>query len=97
MVGISNYALQGPHLQRQIQDQTRGQAVKGINISDVRKLLVPLPHRAEQEAMARALSSMAACDAGNRVELDELRRVKGTLMSVLFTGEVRVKPDEEAA
>ena len=88
------YALQGPSLQQQIQDHTRGQAVKGINIGDVRKLQVPLPTRSEQEGIARALAFIDECHRANRRELEESRRVKSALMSVLLTGEVRVTPDE---
>ena len=91
------YALQGLDLQRQIQEQTRGQAVKGINIGDVRQLRVPLPNRGEQGAMAELFESFVRLDTDNRQELAELRRVKFALLSALLTGEVRVTPDPEAA
>jgi type I restriction enzyme S subunit len=91
------YALQGPDLQRQVQDYTRGQAVKGINIGDVRRLVTPVPPYAEQEAIAHALGSISECVAKNRIELIQLHRMKSALLAVLLTGEVRVKPCEEAA
>lgn len=91
------YALQGPEVQRQVQENTRGQAVKGINIGDVRKLVVTLPSKEEQTAIARIFAATDGCDVSNRRELTELRRVKAALMSVLLTGEVRVKPDEDDA
>jgi type I restriction enzyme S subunit len=91
------YCLQSPALQRQIQDNTRGQAVKGINIGDVRRLLLPIPPPKEQAAIATLFESTAEVEERNNEELLALRGAKSALMSVLFTGEVRVKPDEDAA
>jgi type I restriction enzyme S subunit len=91
------YCLQSELSQRQIQDHTRGQAVKGINIGDVRQLRLPLPGQKEQEEIAAFFEAMALCDEQNRLELEALRSAKSALMSVLLTGEVRVRVDEEAA
>jgi type I restriction enzyme S subunit len=91
------YCLQSEASQRQIQDHTRGQAVKGINIGDVRQLRLPLPGREEQEKIVAFFQSMASYDEQNRLELAALRSTKSALMSVLLTGEVRVRVDEEAA
>jgi restriction endonuclease S subunit len=71
--------------------------VKGINIGDVRQLRLPLPGQKEQEEIAAFFEAMALCDEQNRLELEALRSAKSALMSVLLTGEVRVRVDEEAA
>lgn len=91
------YCLQGPVSQRQIQDHTRGQAVKGINIGDVRQLLVPIPSSEEQAAIASMFESIAEVEQRNTDELQALRAAKAGLMTALLTGEVRVKSDEKAA
>jgi type I restriction enzyme S subunit len=85
------YCLQSELSQRQIQDHTRGQAVKGINIGDVRQLRLPLPGQEEQGEIAAFFEAMVSCDEQNRLELETLRSTKSALMSVLLTGEVRVK------
>lgn len=90
------FSLQSPGLQRQIRDQTRGQAVKGINIGDVRRLLIPLPPRDEQEQLARSFKAILANDVATRASLDALRRTKAALSSALLTGEVRVSPEAAA-
>jgi type I restriction enzyme S subunit len=91
------YCLQSEASQRQIQEHTRGQAVKGINIGDVRLLRLPVPGREEQEQIVAVFQAMALCDEQNRLELAALRSTKSALMSVLLTGEVRVRVDEEDA
>ncbi len=88
------FALQSENAQKQIQSETRGQAVKGINIGDVRKLLVPLPGVEEQRAVVRFFDTCRDVDASNLRELSALRSAKAALLSVLLTGEVRVTPDE---
>ncbi|MCB1743350.1 MAG: restriction endonuclease subunit S [Gammaproteobacteria bacterium] len=89
--------LQSPQLQLQIKDHTKGQAVQGINIRDVRDLKIPLPVRAEQEAIASVLFGQADYQANLSRTLVELRYTKAALMSVLLTGELRVNVDEDAA
>jgi type I restriction enzyme S subunit len=91
------FALQSPCLQAQIRDRTRGQAVKGINIGDVRKLQVPMPSIDEQEVFVTLLSAADECCAVSRLEFDALHRVRSGLLSVLLKGEVRVTSDEEVA
>lgn len=88
------HALQGPDLQGQIQAATRGQAVKGINIGDVRQLLVPLPSRVEQDLIASMFESISMAERLNREELEVISRLKLALQSALLSGELRVTPDE---
>lgn len=91
------YCMQSALLQRQIQDHTKGQAVKGINIGDVRRLMLPLPPLEEQCVIAALFESIEDLLGRNADELESLRTVKSGLMSVLLTGAVRVKPDPEPA
>ena len=91
------FGLQSPPLQRQIRDETRGQAVKGINIRDVRRLRIPVPGRDEQSEIAKALRVLLDRENAERGQLDALRTMKSALTAALLGGDVRVTPDEEAA
>jgi type I restriction enzyme S subunit len=85
-------ALESPGLQGQIEHNTVGQAVKGINIGAVRKLQMPLPGFQEQSAIADIIDCVdVACDA-NVSELVSLRTLKSALMQSLLTGQLRVTP-----
>lgn len=90
------YALQSANAQAQIREHTRGQAVKGINIGDVRRLLLPLPPSGEQQ---KIVETVRAIDEGFRAEslaLDALRATKSALASVLLAGELRVGAGDAA-
>jgi type I restriction enzyme, S subunit len=91
------HALQSSSSQIQIRDHTRGQAVKGINIGDVRKLLVPIPKLDEQTAIADTFEALDQAVLCTDAERKALRAIKAALMSVLLTGELRVTPAEGAA
>jgi type I restriction enzyme S subunit len=58
---------------------------------------VPVPPQDLQQEIAGRLGSIEFAADANAVTLRQLRQVKVAFMSVLLTGEVRVKPDEEAA
>ena len=51
------YAMQGPTVQEQIRLNTIGQAVKGINIAQVRNIEVALPPLLEQKKIIEILST----------------------------------------
>jgi len=90
------YALQSVNAQAQIRDHTRGQAVKGINIGAVRRLLLPLPPKGEQQTI---VETVRAIDEGFRAEslaLSALRATKNALAAVLLAGELRVTAEDAA-
>jgi len=98
--GISSsfvyYALQGEPLQKQIADHTRGQAVKGINIRDVRRLMLPFPPLWEQEKIADALELREIYHEAARQSLQAQKALKSALLQSLLSGEIRVSPTESA-
>ncbi|MEM9463613.1 MAG: restriction endonuclease subunit S, partial [Myxococcota bacterium] len=79
------FALQSPNLQRQVSDNTKGQAVKGINIRDVRRLEVPVPPLREQRKIAAILSSVDEAIEKTQVVIDRAQVVKKGLMQELLT------------
>jgi type I restriction enzyme S subunit len=58
-------------------------------------LPVPIPSLDEQRDICAFVLSLEERLAAEQLALDELQTVKSALMSVLFTGELRVTPDSE--
>ncbi|MGH7271081.1 MAG: restriction endonuclease subunit S, partial [Polyangiaceae bacterium] len=83
--------------QSQIRRLNDAGAKAGLSLPSIRHLLVPLPPTDEQRSLAEPIDQAEGRLDAERASLVALRRVKAALMSVLLTGEVRVKPDEEAA
>jgi type I restriction enzyme S subunit len=74
-----------------------GLAQQHFNVGAMKEMPVPVPRRSEQESIVEPLSSIDGRLADEDSTLDRLRGLKSALMSVLLTGEVRVRVDEEAA
>jgi type I restriction enzyme S subunit len=80
-----------------IELHTLGQAVRGINLQDVRRIPIALPPRVEQEPLTRPL---VLADDRIRCERDRLVVLRATrqgLMEDLLTGRVRVNVGEEVS
>lgn len=84
-------SLEGSFVQTQIQLDTIGQAVTGINIGSVRKLVIPLPSLPEQRKIADILTTWdeALTQLDALIEVQERR--KKALMQQLLTGRRRLK------
>ena len=67
-----------------------------INGQDVRSILLPIPTKHEQRLIGDAVLAAEANSLSHADQLAGLQTLKSALMSVLLTGEVRVKPDEGA-
>lgn len=83
------YALQSPMTQRQIELNTVGQAVKGINIAEVKKLLIFHPNKAIQTKIAQILSTWDKAIATTERLLANSQQQKQALMQQLLTGQKR--------
>jgi type I restriction enzyme, S subunit len=68
-----------------------------INSTQLKAFPVPLASLEEQAQIVRMLAEVEGRTASEAACATQLRALKAALMSVLLTGEVRVKPDEEAA
>ena len=84
------HCLHSRDLQDQIALNTIGQAVKGINIADVKRLQVPLPPLAEQRAIAEALSDVDALINALDALITKKRHIKQGTMQQLLTGKKRL-------
>jgi type I restriction enzyme S subunit len=72
-------------------------AQASINQQDVKCFPVLLPGLAEQRAIVAALDAVSQRLRSEMESLDAISGTKTVLMSVLLTGEVRVRVDEESA
>lgn len=84
------FALQSRRLQDHIELHTIGQAVRGINIAEVRKIPIALPPLPAQGEIVEILD---AAMSATRLELEKrqvLMAVKSGLLQDLLTGKVRV-------
>ncbi len=84
------YLLQSAGVQAQVDLQTLGEAVKGINISEVRKLRIAVPHRDEQNNICRILEQIHLVWQASVKYREKLLLQKTGLMKDLLTGDRRV-------
>ncbi|WP_303293333.1 restriction endonuclease subunit S [Marinobacter sp. ST-43] len=84
------YALQSPSVQQQIDLNTVGQAVKGINIAEVRKLKIFHPDASEQKKIAQILSTWDKAITTTEQLLANSQQQKKALMQQLLTGKKRL-------
>lgn len=68
-----------------------------LNLGIFRDMPAIVPARDEQDAIAAGADLLDDARTRRVTELGELRRVKAALLSVLLTGDVRVRGDEDAA
>lgn len=84
------YALQSPSVQQQIDLNTVGQAVKGINIAEVRKLKIFHPDASEQKKIVQILSTWDKAITTTEQLLANSLQQKKALMQQLLTGKKRL-------
>ena len=84
------YCLQSESAQGQIALYTIGQAVKGINIGDVKRLLLGMPSPHEQERLANQFEGLEKTIHSTSRALAKLKSTKAGLMKDLLTGDRRV-------
>lgn len=90
------YYLEMPVPRRFIEIHTIGQAVKGINLRDLRRVPLALPPVPEQEAMANVLRAADLRIDAEAATLLKLRILGQGVRDDILTGRVRVVVPEEA-
>jgi len=86
------FYLEMPQTRAFIDLHTIGQAVKGINLRDVRRIPIALPPREEQEQLAETLNAAETALRNQAKELSKLQKLKTGLAQHLLTGRVSVAP-----
>lgn len=85
------YALQSEGVQREVALQTIGQAVKGINIRDVKRIAIAVPRDLdEQEAISTALGDVDATLDRLDLLIAKKRGIRQAAVQQLLTGQTRL-------
>lgn len=96
------WALLADSTQRRMKNATRGVAVRGINIGDVRALQIPLPSREEQTEIVRRVEQLFAfadqLEARVKAAQARIDRLTQSILAKAFRGElVPQDPNDEPA
>jgi type I restriction enzyme S subunit len=96
------YMLRAPATLARMQRATKGVAVRGINVGDVRALQIPVPPLAEQREIVRrlqeGLARLDAAQAAYEAAVAELDRLDQSLLAQAFAGQlVPQDPRDEPA
>jgi type I restriction enzyme S subunit len=93
------YALKSAAIFSQLEAGALGATIKGINIRDLKRALIPIPPKAEQEDIAafldRETAKIDALISKVRDAIDHLKELRTALISAAVTGKIEVC--EEAA
>lgn len=84
------FLLQSMHVQDQVSLHTLGQAVKGINIAEVKNIFFGVPEINEQILIAEQLNQIEKSLVNTALELIKLNVLKTALMHDLLTGKKSV-------
>lgn len=90
------YVINSKIVRLQATARAKGTTRKRINLSEIRKLLIPLPHISEQQKIVDILSTVDKKIDIERKREKRLRQIKKALMNLLLTGEIRVKVSQSA-
>jgi type I restriction enzyme S subunit len=89
--------LDSLHARSFIDLNTIGQAVRGINLSDLRRLPIALPPPDEQDMIAAVVAASGRVIRAERKRLAKLRAVKRALAEALLSGRVTAAPSPSMA
>lgn len=85
------YFLRKNEVQNKLKSDTVGSTVGHINLTDFRKLKIPLPSFPEQSAISEVLSNMDAEIEELEKKRDKYIMIKNGMMQKLLTGEIRLQ------
>jgi len=91
------HALKAAAIFAQLEAGAVGATIRGINIRDLKRALIPVPPRAEQETIARFLvqgiAKIDALVAEVQGAIDRLRELRIALISAAVTGKIDVREE----
>jgi type I restriction enzyme S subunit len=85
------------HRYESLRSSGRGSNQDALNCGIIKRFEIPVPPIDEQDRIAEALLQFNERLETEQLHGDAIAAVKSALMSVLLTGEVRVKPDPDVA
>ena len=77
-------ALLAPDGQRQIEEKVKGIAQKTLNLSEIRKIMIPIPSVEEQNAFELFIKQTDKSKSAIQKSLDKMETLKGALMQKYF-------------
>jgi type I restriction enzyme S subunit len=91
------YALKSTVVFAQLEAGALGATIKGINIRDLKRAIVPVPQRKEQERIAtfldRETAKLDALIAKVREAIERLKEFRSALISAAVTGKIDVRKE----
>jgi type I restriction enzyme S subunit len=91
------YALRSRAVYCQLESGTLGATIHGINIRDLKRAVIPVPPKAEQEAIASFLDNETQALAGlhDRIStaISRLKELRTALISAAVTGKIDVRDE----
>jgi type I restriction enzyme, S subunit len=84
------YCFQTNEVKRQFKFYSVGTKVTGISKTNIKKIIIPLPSKEEQSAIAQVLSDMDAEIEAWEEKLNKYRMIKQGMMQELLTGKTRL-------
>ncbi|WP_345539591.1 hypothetical protein [Phytohabitans rumicis] len=86
--------LESPNVVHQIQQRVTGATIKGINIWDLKRILIPTPSRSRQTALAAAASQALEKHGALRIHVAKHRKLiaerRQALITAAVTGQIDV-------
>jgi len=89
------YSLEEHQFQRQITENAKGTAQKGIYLKKLRELTVPLPPLAEQKVIAKKLDTLLAQVETTKAHLERIPKILKTFRQSILAAAVSGKLTEE--
>jgi type I restriction enzyme, S subunit len=91
-LGYIFYCLQSDSIFQQISAVSSGSTFGRINLSEIRKLQLPVPEEKERDLISAHLDACSQLRIQFQDELASLKRLKSALMQDILTGRVSVAP-----
>lgn len=85
------YLLGSEDVKKQYINMAAGSSVQNLSKDKVEALVVPMPLKEEQQAIAQILTDMDNEISALQKKLDKIRRIKQGMMAELLTGRIRLK------
>jgi len=95
------YALKSAVVFSQLESGALGATIRGVNIRDLKRALIPVPPRPVQETIAafldRETATIDALVAKVRDAIDRLKELRTALVSAAVTGKIDVRRETETS
>lgn len=88
--GVKGYLFLIPEVRKQLIELATGMKVYGVSKKNLGQVLLPIPSKPEQTAIAQILTDMANEISQMEADRNKYKQLKGGMMQVLLTGKIRL-------